>query len=79
MARYKSYDYGQTAMIAVDLEKQLVFGSIEYVIHKLVEDRINISLFESNIKNDITGRLFSNLHSRSAAWIRDFNTMIIKI
>ena len=53
MARHKSYDYGQTTMIAVDLEKQLVEGSIEYVIHKLVEERVDIRLFEKKIKNDI--------------------------
>jgi transposase len=56
MARHKAYDYGQTTMIAVDLEKQLISGSIEYVIHKLVEERIDMRLFERKIKNDKTGR-----------------------
>ncbi len=56
MARHKAYDYGQTTMIAIDLEKQLVPGSIEYVIHKLVEERVDIRQFEKKIKNDITGR-----------------------
>ncbi|MGD8779336.1 MAG: transposase [Ignavibacteria bacterium] len=56
MARHKSYDYSQRTMIAIDLEKQLVAGSIEYVIHRLVEERIDIRLFEEKIKNDKTGR-----------------------
>ncbi len=56
MPQYKNYNYSQTVMIAVDLEKQLTPGSIEYVIHKLVEERIDIKSFEEKLKNDQTGR-----------------------
>ncbi len=56
MPRYKYYDYSQTVMIAVDLEKQLTPGTIEYVIHKLVEERVQIKSFVDKIKNDVTGR-----------------------
>lgn len=56
MPQYKYYNYSQTVMIAVDLEKQLTAGSIEYVIHKLVEERVNIKRFEDKLKNEQTGR-----------------------
>lgn len=56
MPRYKFYDYSQTVLLAVDLEKQLTPGTIEYVIHKLVEQRVDIKSFEDKIKNDETGR-----------------------
>jgi transposase len=55
MARYKSYDYAQTAMIPVSLEKQLVPGTLEFAIHVLVQRHIDISIFESRYKNDNTG------------------------
>jgi transposase len=56
MPQYKYYDYSQTVMIAVELEKQLTPGTIEYVIHKLVEERVDVKRFEEKIKNDETGR-----------------------
>jgi transposase len=56
MPRYKYYDYSQTVMIAIELEKQLAPGTIEYVIHKLVEERVDVKSFEEKLKNDETGR-----------------------
>ena len=56
MPRYKYYDYKQTSMIAVDLEKQIVPGTLEYAIHKLVEERVKIEVFERKLKNEDTGR-----------------------
>ena len=41
MARYKPYDYNQLMMIPVSLEEQLVPGTLEYVIHHLIEERID--------------------------------------
>lgn len=56
MPRYKYYDYTQTVLIPVDLEKQLTPGTIEYVIHKLVEERVSVKSFEEKLNNDETGR-----------------------
>src|SRR5665811_330858 len=56
MARYKYYDYKQTVMIAIELEKQNIAGTLEYAIHKLVEERVKIEPFEKKLKNDETGR-----------------------
>src|SRR4030065_378537 len=56
MPRYKYYDYKQTVMIPIELEKQIIAGTLEYAIHKLVEERVKIEPFEKKLKNDETGR-----------------------
>ena len=57
MAKYKSYDYGQRMMIPVSLEEQLVPGTLEFAIQTLVEDRMDMGVFEDRYENDETGRL----------------------
>jgi transposase len=56
MAKFKAYNYDQTALVAVDLEKQLPPGSLEFAIHYLVEHEIDLSSLESRFKNDDEGR-----------------------
>jgi len=57
MAKYKPYDYSQRVMIPVSLEEQLVPGTLEFAIQTLVEDRMDMSVFEDRYQNDETGRL----------------------
>ena len=56
MARYKPYDYDQMNMVPVSLEKQLTPGTLEYAIHHIIEDHLDLSMFNSRYTNDITGR-----------------------
>jgi transposase len=56
MPRYKHYNYSQTVLIPIELEKQITPGSLEYAIHKLVEEKVKIEPFEKKLKNDETGR-----------------------
>jgi len=56
MARYKPYDYKQMMMVPVSLEQQLMPGSLEYAIHRLIEERIDTSIFNERYSNDETGR-----------------------
>ena len=56
MPRYKYYDYNQTVMKPIELEKQIIPGTLEYAIHKLVEKRVKIEPFAKKLKNDETGR-----------------------
>jgi transposase len=56
MAKYKRYDYRQSIMIPVSLEEQLVPGTLEFVIHTLVERRMDMSVFDDSYQNDDTGR-----------------------
>lgn len=56
MARFKSYNYDQTIMVPVNLQDQLVPGSLEFAIHYLVDNEIDLSGFEARFKNDEEGR-----------------------
>jgi transposase len=56
MARYKHYDYDQMMMVPVSLEEQLIPGALEYAIHHVVEERLDLRLFEDRYCNDETGR-----------------------
>ena len=56
MARYKHYDYDQLMMVPVSLEEQLIPGTLEYAIHHVVEERLDLSMFDERYCNDETGR-----------------------
>jgi len=56
MPRYKPYDYSQMLMVAVSLADQLDPGTLEYAIHHVVEERLDLSLFDERYHNDQTGR-----------------------
>jgi transposase len=56
MARYKYYDYDQLMMVPVSLEEQLIPGTLEYTIHHVVEEHLDVSMFEDRYCNDDTGR-----------------------
>src|SRR5512139_225228 len=56
MAKYRPYDYSQRVMIPVSLKDQLMPGTLEFAIHTLVEDRMDLSVFEDRYNNDETGR-----------------------
>jgi transposase/IS5 family transposase len=55
MAKYKSYNYSQTVMLPVSLEEQLADGTIEFAIHTLVEEIMDMTRFDAKFKNDETG------------------------
>ena len=56
MAKYKKYDYSQSILIPVSLEDQLMPGTLEFAIHTLVEERMDMSVFDGKYQNDETGR-----------------------
>lgn len=56
MPRYKPYDYNQLMLVPVSLEDQLTPGTLEYAIHRLIEERIDTALFDEQYRNDETGR-----------------------
>ena len=55
MAKYKPYNYDQMVMIPITLENQLEPGTLEYTIHELVENNIDLSMFEERYQNDDNG------------------------
>ncbi len=56
MAKYKRYNYSQKVFIPVSLEDQLMPGTLEFVIHTLIESRIDMSVFDDRYNNEETGR-----------------------
>lgn len=55
MARYKHYDYGQTKMLPVSYERQILPGTFEYTLSFLIDNKIDLAAFEDRYKNDDTG------------------------
>jgi len=43
-------------MVPVSLEEQLMPGTLEYAIHHIVEERLDLSIFNDRYNNDETGR-----------------------
>ena len=56
MPNYKPYDYNQLMLVPVSLEDQLTPGTLKYAIHRLIEERIDTSIFDEKYRNDETGR-----------------------
>ena len=55
MARYKEYDYSQGRFIPIHFDKQILPGTFEYSLHYLIDNEIDLSLFDLRYKNDETG------------------------
>jgi len=55
MATYKAHNYSQMILLPISLEDQLLPGTLEWAIHKLVEHRVDTSIFDENYANDDTG------------------------
>jgi len=55
MAKYKSYDYAQTLLVAVSLDEQLEPGTLEHTIHYVVQERLDLTSFDQQYHNDETG------------------------
>ena len=55
MARYKHYDYAQTKLLPVSFERQILPGTFEYSLNQLIDDEIDLSVFEERYQNDETG------------------------
>ena len=48
MAGYRDYDYSQMIMVPVSLEEQLQPGTLEYAIHNVVEQGLDLSIFAAS-------------------------------
>ena len=59
MARYKAYNLKQDKWIPLSYADQIVRGSfeVEYALNEIVEEHLDLSVFEPRYRNDETGRL----------------------
>jgi len=55
MAKYKPYDLNQTRVISLSYADQILEGSFEYVLNEIVEEHLDLSVFEGRYRNDDTG------------------------
>ncbi len=55
MAKYKPTNEHQMVMLPISLQDQLVPGTLEYTINRLVDENINLSVFDERYKNDEIG------------------------
>lgn len=55
MARYKEYDYRQGKFLPISFDKQILPGSFEYTLNYLIDNEIDLSVFDERYTNDDTG------------------------
>ncbi len=55
MARYKPVDQHLTKLLAVKFSEQILPGSFEYAVNWLVDNQIDLSVFDARYRNDETG------------------------
>ncbi len=55
MAKYKPYSYKQGKFIPVDFESQIQPGTFEHTLHHLIDNELDLSIFDDRFKNDETG------------------------
>lgn len=55
MARYKKYSYAQSKLIPIHFDNQILPGTFEYTLNYLIDNEIDISIFENRYQNDETG------------------------
>lgn len=55
MAKYKPSNENQMVMLPISLQDQLVPGTLEHTINRLVDENIDLSVFDARYNNDETG------------------------
>jgi transposase len=55
MARYKHYDYSQTKLLPISFDRQILPGTFEHTLNYLIDEKIDLSVFEARYKNDEGG------------------------
>ena len=56
MPKYISYNYDQHSMVVINYKDQLQPGTFEHAIHFLIENKLDLTIFYPNYKNDDGGR-----------------------
>ena len=55
MARFKHYDYRQTKMLPVSFDRQILPGTFEHTLNRLIDEEIDLTVFEERYNNDEGG------------------------
>ena len=55
MAHYKETERGQGLFLTINLAEQLIPGTFEYTLNRLIDNRLDLSIFDRKYNNDYTG------------------------
>jgi transposase len=55
LARYKPYNYNQGKFIPIAFDKQILTGTFEYTLNYLIDNELDLSVFDDRYCNDDTG------------------------
>lgn len=55
MAKFKPCNEAQMVMLPISLQDQLVEGTLEHTLNRLVEEHVDLSVFDARYHNDQTG------------------------
>jgi transposase len=55
MARYKEYDYRQGKFLPISFDKQILPGTFEYTLNYLIDNELDLGVFDNRYCNDDTG------------------------
>ena len=56
MPRFKDYNQGQTVLLPVSFDRQILPGTFEYTLNTLVDEKLDLSIFHHKYSNNETGR-----------------------
>ena len=56
MPKYIPYDHNQNAMVVINFEDQIQPGTFEYALHYLIEEKLDLSVFDPEYRNEDGGR-----------------------
>lgn len=52
MPNYKAYNYDQSTLVVINFEDQIQPGTFEHAIHYLIDERLDLSVFDPRYQND---------------------------
>ena len=55
MAHYKETEKGQGLFLTVNLSEQVIPGTYEYTLTRLIDNKLDLSIFDRKYNNDYTG------------------------
>jgi len=55
LARYKPYNYNQGKLIPISFDKQILPGTFEYTLNYLIDNELDLSMFDDRYCNDDNG------------------------
>ena len=56
MPKFIPYDHNQSAMVVINFEDQIQPGTFEYALHYLIEEKLDLSVFDPEYLNEEGGR-----------------------